>query len=248
MDGVEVEAGGAVGGGGGGSGSSTGCSLGADCVCTVMGGMQGRKDARSQPDRSQWASVGRCSCVVAARGKQQELQRLCPANLGGQQRQQQLQKQQQEQWAALASSNCMQLDAQCWQRQFLTCLLHHGALPCCLPCLLQILAGAADREAILPYIKWFQTMIRWVRYSSSAKAVQRLYMISTSAVQRHRRQSNMQRQGPARTAAPAAARAPGARPHHLSLSRPALPLLPVSHPFLAIHFFRLRPAGGAPSL
>ncbi len=30
------------------------------------------------------------------------------------------------------------------------------------PVSVQILAGPADREAILPYIKWFQTMIRWV--------------------------------------------------------------------------------------
>ena len=45
------------------------------------------------------------------------------------------------------------------------------SLLACPPCCLQILAGPDDREAILPYIKWFQTMIRCVRCCSAVCGV-----------------------------------------------------------------------------
>lgn len=45
-------------------------------------------------------------------------------------------------------------------------LATHGVSSLCLPAWLpraQVLACPAEAEAILPWIKWFQSMIRWVQ-------------------------------------------------------------------------------------
>jgi hypothetical protein len=145
----------------------------------------------------------------------------------------------------------MQLDALRWQQQSLTCLPDHVAMPCCVPRLLQILAGAADREAILPYIKWFQTMIRWGRYSGSTTAVQRFVRHAVLGAS-HECPLHHHSSLPPKLCLPECPSLPPFSHAAAPLPCPssALPLTRVSFLsfFFPLSFFPLRSAGGAPSL